>query len=205
MKKEEIENKIKSIQISLDGLKTSDLYVCVKRFKKELKQLKQQLKDLPSLEVGRWYKNWNCNLLYYITEINGAWIVGYGFERGKWITPEETNNKEDCWFDLSEDKLEWAIPATEKEVEEALIKEAKKRYNDNDLVCSVYDKGYSGNIKLDTISVNKDNTEVWVKSSGYNVQLMEQGKWAEIIQTKTVELNGNYTEVQLKDILNSQF
>jgi hypothetical protein len=38
-----------------------------------------------------------------------------------------------------------------------------------------------------------------------DIWFYSKGKWAEIIKPKTVNLNGDYTEVQLKNVLNSQF
>lgn len=160
--------------------------------KQERKQLKQQLKDLPSLEVGRWYK-YNDGVFNY--QGVKCYIQGYGIDvLGIWLDV--------C--NLGESPQDW-IPATDKEVEEALIKEAKKR-------------GFKKGVEFISLRESKEKVffssfwqmdyskDLWVLGSkSFNGIIFKDGKWAEIIQPKTVELNGNYTEVQLKDILNSQF
>ena len=87
--------------------------------KQEKKQLKKQLKELPSLEVGRWYKSkyrdWTY-LLYLVSIDNGLdSCTAYGFVGDEWYSTKDIN------FDADQ------TPATDKEVETALIKEAKKR------------------------------------------------------------------------------
>ena len=158
--------------------------------KQERKQLKQQLKDLPSLEVGKWYK-YDDSLLFlmsYDKEENYfncyGWI-GHGYNY--------------CYG--AEVKLSNEFkPATDKEVEEALHNEGLKMYNVGD------DVGNFNGLKSELIHSNSFNYHPCTNQFFMGgTCVMEKGKWAEIIQTKTVELNGNYTEVQLKDILNSQF
>ena len=101
--------------------------------KQERKQLKQQLKDLPSLEVGKWYVSGTA-LVFITKEVVNSTVVGYGVcGDSEWTDNFYMNFQHEY------------IPANDKEVEE-------------------------------------------------------------IIQHKTVHMQaGNYTEVQLKDILNSQF
>ena len=160
--------------------------------KQERKQLKQQLKDLSSLEVGRWY--WaEClgveNYLILLEDLVGLKAICYITERsGSFIEGGSFSSTQ--------------RPATDKEVEEALIKEAKKR-------------GFEEGIRFN----NAVKDSVWEDSSGVvsaiysndwglftnNQYIFCKGKWAEIIKPKTVNLNGDYTEVQLKDVLNSQF
>ena len=85
--------------------------------KQERKQLKQQLKDLLSLEVGVWYKYYGSLLCFKGNETTSKIIKCYGFCSG-W--------DEAISCGLGSDLNKWT-PATDKEVEEALIKEAKKR------------------------------------------------------------------------------
>ena len=78
--------------------------------------------------------------------------------------------------------------ATDKEVETALIKEAKKRgFKEGDFVESVYNKNYSGNID-GSFWVN-ECYEVWSKSlsNRYSIQLFEKGKWATIIKEEPIQ------------------
>ena len=46
--------------------------------KQERKQLKQQLKDLPSLEVGRWYKTGISFMFLNVDNPQDKQKVGYG-------------------------------------------------------------------------------------------------------------------------------
>lgn len=165
--------------------------------KQERKQLKQQLKDLPCLDVGKWYKypNYENWLLCVVGFKNGMIVNSYGFNcNSGWMVG---------WNQNKVTEMNNAVPATDKEVEEALIKEAKKRGFEN--VGGKINSLHNGNSLEIKIKGNFSNfgevNELWKAGA----LIFNNGKWAEIIQTKTVELNGNYTEVQLKDILNSQF
>jgi hypothetical protein len=192
MKKEEIEQKIETLEGNVRHYE--DVNKLYKQSKKELKQLKQQLKDLPSLEVGKWYKFKHC-LFNYQENANV-----YGFFRDDW--------RDASWSWTENDYR--PTQATDKEVEEALIKEAKRRgfkegVNIKGLSC------YSGVMSGNNVLVNtKDyyfrSGQLFVnRNEESNMVIFDNGKWATIIKPKTVNLNGDYTEVQLKDVLNSQF
>lgn len=196
--------------------KREEILSRLEAIKQEKKQLKKQLNDLPSLEVGKWYKSVGTYLIYCVTEINGDWVVGYGFENGKWVTSKETNNKEECWFDLSEDISRWVVPATDKEVETALIAEAKKRGFKEGVLCnnSIIKNRKFDNFLFDNrvfFYNSKVNSLEWRRNGvgdSYNEwTLFYKGKWAEIIEEpKTVHIpEGDYTETQLKDILNNLY
>ena len=164
----------------------------LEELKTEKKQLKKQLKELPSLEVGKWYTNYHPHL-FYCESIIEDMARGYGFERGEWQQNKSWNIHNGS-----------QIPATDKEVEEALIKEAKKR-------------GFKEGVKIYRLGSRflsdkcrggfylKDNN-IYVVGRYDEPCIFRDGKWAEIIeQPKTVTLNGDYTETQLKDILNNRF
>jgi len=95
--------------------------------KTELEQLKEQLNSIsekikqletPSFQKGKWYieKDYHFNKPYKCLVFFETELTGYGINRdGKWINT------------FRRDDHELFMPATDKEVEEALIKEAKKR------------------------------------------------------------------------------
>ena len=166
--------------------------------KAERKQLKQQLKDLPVLEVGKWYvyrdKYGQDSIAFY----NGNNNETYGFncsgefqDKAYWFS---------SWSGVSEN--DW-IPATDKEVETALIKEAKKRgfkegvdFESDGEVWTLkgnIDFKYRNNI----LNMWSDTSET--KADGYISEgkgfepIFMEGKWAEIIEPKTIHLNGDYT------------
>lgn len=122
------------------------------------------------LEVGKWYRNANKALANFQGGTNG-----YGFTiEGEW------NLFQDNWsFDFPEN---W-IPATDKEVEEALIAEAKKR-------------GYKKGVKLSALKYccnEIDNRLEFYKyfpsvskDIGHRLELngtgiYQDGAWAEIL------------------------
>lgn len=169
-------------------MKKEELEKRLKENKQERKQLKQQLKDLPSLEVGKWYKDCNEWLGFY----DGANFI-YGFSTGgNWYSDSSI-------YTVTERER----PATDKEVEEALIKEAKRRgLIDGVSVLNEYGK------------LDKVGNYTWYEngifhSNGYAhwIELMKDGKWAQIIeQPKEIKLcAGYYTKIQLKDLINNRF
>ena len=167
--------------------------------KQEKKQLKKQLKELPSLEVGKWYKSIGGGfkyLLYLVSIDNGLdSCTAYGFVDDEFYIETDIN------FDMKQ------VPATDKEVETALIKEAKKR-GFKEGVSIITPKGnkvtqkcnkYHFNKHLNIFATNESYTELNFDS------IFIGGKWAEIIEEpKTVTLNGKYNRIQLTDILNNQ-
>jgi hypothetical protein len=167
--------------------------------KQERKQLKQQLKDLSSLEVGRWYKvfrdeketsslvvfNGYNILTYGFTHINRSWTESYG-----------------CSSSFRNPDYRYS-PATDKEVKEALIKEAKKR-GFKEGVKYTNNGGGTNQLKSSDL-IYEYVSGVGMTLGTEDIWFYSKGKWAEIIKPKTVNLNGDYTEVQLKNVLNSQF
>ena len=151
-------------------------------YKKEIEGLRVQLEELP---VKGWYKSpEHINWLVYFD--NG---YRYGFlMNGEW----------DDDFCLTKGLDTGDVPATDKEVEEALIKEAKKRgFKDwNGRV------GNSMKFNFNRISYN---SRYDILSDGFGNYPYKNGEWATIIKDKTVTLNGDYTKVQLTDLINNRF
>ena len=121
------------------------------------------------LEIGEWY-HYGADLLVW----NGG-LSTYGFSLGV----DYLNN---AYFSVDE-----AIPATDKEVEEALIKEAKKRgfkegVKIKGFVCS------DEEVSTITEGFVYSNGELRVNCSGdyYTMRLIfEDGKWADIIEEES--------------------
>jgi len=118
------------------------------------------------LEVGKWYKNPNRKAIMYFETIKNNTCFGYGFDNsGIW-----------------ENKLEYFCnnwePATEKEVEEALVKEAIKR----GLV-----EGAKVNPIKGVYGINTDKEYKLIQNRLYFCGdcFFKDGIWAEIIQVPT--------------------
>ena len=130
------------------------------------------------LEIGKWY-HYGTDLLVW----NGGDST-YGFNQGV----DYLNN---AYFTVDE-----AIPATDKEVEEALIKEAKKR-------------GFKEGVKVTQINkynLGNPGEDKWVVTNGHyeyicgklficNICLFNDGKWAEIIEEESYSHTLTYGDV----------
>ena len=147
-------------------------------WKQEIKDNFPKLIEEPKLKVGRWYKK--GYRLAYITELKKSDFFAYGFgNKNEWY------DNDDLWA-LSHNG--WEL-ATDKEVEEALIKEAKRRgYKDGNYKCLLFPKSteklqdfyYAYNENSNILAVfEKDNHIVNI--------VFDNGKWAEIIE-ETKEL-----------------
>lgn len=114
----------------------------------------------PTLEIGRWYTD-NKN---YLMVWNGGKST-YGFYKGEYRYD---------WSFMYEDNK---TPATDKEVEEALIKEAKKRglWNNPNIKCLCLGE------KNTTQGLNQafciKQNSMWTEYG----EIFKNGKWAEII------------------------
>ncbi len=165
----------------------------LEEIKTEKKQLKKQLKELPSLEVGKWYKTDDkTEFLINILDLGDLrYGKAYGF------------GNSGTWYDESRFGFRNLTPATDKEVETALIKEAKKRG---------FKEGVKYKTNGGTINKLKSNNFIYEYVSGVGMTIGTEdiwffcnGKWAEIIEEpKTITLNGEYNRIQLTDILNNK-
>ena len=136
------------------------------------------------LEVGKWYKLLGHDFLinYCKSHKNGGFI-GFGFNNGRY----ENDNLN--WCDLED--LKDLIPATDEEVKEALIKEAKRiGFKAGVSVISAH-SGHK--FVIDTkcsFEFNKNyfDNELYVTcDNGTYAVLMKEGKWATIVETITKE------------------
>ena len=162
------------------------------------RQIKKNFPELfkDRLEIGKWYKQGSKCVIYITKKMEDEdWYESYGLNIfGDWMT---MNGQ------FIDDGM--LMPATNQEVEKALIKEAKKRYK---VPCKVkYLDGSSNDslvgYNLDFVNGKLCSTLVNGKNSDV---LFQDGKWAEIIEEpkypeKVQELIDEYGIERLKDIL----
>jgi hypothetical protein len=144
-------------------------------WKKNIEKEFPKLFKKDNLEVGKWYTDdLDQGFLVFITKIKGDKYYGFGFNgSGAW---SEGGNG--SWGSISNDidRL-----ATDKEVEQALIKEAKKRgFKEGVTVKSSYDKTHIRTIKSSfELSLNG---LVFYCNEGNRTHLFNNGVWATIIK-----------------------
>ena len=133
-----------------------------------------------ALVVGKWYKSEGC-LFNYQKQSN---VYGF-FTDGSWM------NGDWIWYGAN------AKPATDKEVEEALIKEAKKRgfkegVNFN-VTKDLWDTSIGGREGFNTV-IDKNTYDYSESSNSFKINCIDgcmsiftKGKWATIVETITKE------------------
>ena len=125
------------------------------------------------LEVGKWYKRPHGKALFFIVgdpKITPFEVYGFDME-GNWMNLEKARTFPD-----------FEIEATEQEVFEALKNEAVKRgFKDGVYFNSVISNDV---FKFNEIYFRGDNSIVWSKGCGV---IFDNGKWANVISTKTKE------------------
>jgi hypothetical protein len=147
-------------------------------WKKNIEKEFPKLFKKDDLVIGKWYKHYSSRINYLVCSIDG--MNAYGFMNG--------NYYEDLLFG-SQRLNEGCVSATDKEVEEALIKEAKRR-------------GFKKGVRVDRVNLSDDynpNNElkedtintIELFSDGYlwvsNILIYDDGKWATIVETITKE------------------
>jgi hypothetical protein len=161
-------------QFLLDGHKEA-----CQSWKERIEKEAPELFGKPELVKGEWYKNELDTVFFFNGKTNGVNPCGFGFSGGSDWT-EETDFG---WFN------EGIVPASEQEVTEVLIKEAKKRgYME---AFSIKDLSSFGGI----IEVGCEKTfkfyaseDLWLNNANENVLIFREGKWAEIVEEKKPEL-----------------
>lgn len=148
-------------------------------WKTKIEEAFPELVESHKLKINTWYK-WpnHGQAIMYITKLEGYGTYSfYG------------RNVDDEWVEKTED---WgrtdAIQATDKEVEEMLIKEAKKRFGDNVIQCLRNDNNDKGKL-TENFDYWPSYNSLWNDRSGTNdrptLKVFDSGKWATIIkQTK---------------------
>ena len=146
----------------------------------------------PKLEVGKWYKSPKYGkAIFYITNITNKKVDAYGLNY-----KYEWKNEKEFGDSISED---YEL-ATDKEVETALISEAKKR-------------GFKEWVTISSewieseILVNGDelffdeHLELCLGSKSSYFTIFKDGKWAEIIEDSKPKINGYEMEVKNGDVV----
>lgn len=148
-------------------------------FKAQIDELRKEVK--PKFEVGKWYTYNDSSHIFNITEIKNDKIYGYGHSPiSGWTNVTE-------WYNSKR-----IIPATDKEVEEALIKEAERRGFKEGVKCHSFihnrpltihgtEKKYLGG-ELNKLHYGTDTYCC--------VVVFEHGKWAEIIKDEPIKVGG---------------
>ena len=185
----------------------SEINKRIEALEAELQKLKNEVK--PKFEVGKWYKinNEDGKALFHLSDIrHDETFKGYGFDYiNDWNNSEIAN-----WGNINE--TGWTL-ATHKEVEEALIKEAKNRGFKEGVKVLRSDKLLSAN------ETSSAPNEVYIMNNkySYNAELntlkidgrviFGTGEWAEIVKDEPIMINGfkvekidNHFKIGCKDI-----
>lgn len=150
------------------------------RLEKELSEIKEAIKNQNTLEIGKWYKDQLGGFWYYEgkseSKLNPDKAYGIAYD-GDWMDSDERNFREGKSL----------TPATDKEVEEALIKEAKKRgFKEGVKINNLHEAGYGNKIPLGgnlnfNPTTNSLRTDRCDGRTGILPLIFHKGKWAEII------------------------
>lgn len=140
------------------------------------------------LEVGKWYKQLELGFLYCVTDINECNVYGYGVDAVKWC--DYTVKGGMYWQNVGQCDT---IEATDKEVDEALIKEAKRR--------GFKEGGNIGDFnRFDNEIITSDRTAFYSGTNQFfmgGACILEDGKWAELIKDKKKKMTVEEIEEQL--------
>lgn len=154
----------------------SEINKRIEALEAELQKLKNEVK--PKFEVGKWYK---------LKESTGNAIACYqGIKSGFGISGEMWFNNDNWTFP---DEPENWIPATHQEVEEALIKEAKKRGFKE----GVRFKSNTPNVYGDTNHTMTDYVKFDFTENGLfsgKGWIFKDGVWAEIVKDEPIKIGG---------------
>lgn len=143
-------------------------------------KIKEKYPDVfkSELEIGKWYNSTIADALYFIKEKTKFGFNTYGIVGKEWCIDEIIHHL---------DKLELA---TEQEVSEALINEAKKRgFKDGVIFNSpnaIYNHSKNQEIKCCYFSYSILYNMLSVKQTSKNAEgiIFKNGTWAEIIPNK---------------------
>ena len=141
----------------------------------------------PKLEVGKWYKNTKMDYLFNFTKVNDEILKGYGFSSYGYGV--------DTWTNPNYARMNWRL-ATDKEVETALISEAKKRGFKEGVkfIHNIYSHPLLKNEKPNKITSNQFNYDR--NNLGLDGwEIFKDGKWAETIEDTKPKINGYEMEV----------
>ena len=135
------------------------------------------------LAIGKWYKTKSVTSIFFLTEIQGDYRKnkGYGLlNNNEWFD----NRNSACFMGRAND-LDNFTEANPKEVEQALIEEAKRRYNVGDKLSKVRDDHADDNRFFESHSFGLENNCLYFDStngSNYSYCIFDNGQWATIIK-----------------------
>ena len=174
-------------ELNFEYMKTEEK----EQLQKEIDRLQSKLNELSndqSYEVGKWYIASSGDVKGYLMLLNNI-ESNYGFIANYWFTKSGSYSSNAGIFD----KIE--RPATNEEIQTALIAEAKRRG---------YKKGVTVNRDgLDTffngvIELMGEKFSFFERSNtlelGGNI-IFKNGKWAEIIENPPLKINGHEMKV----------
>ena len=168
MKTKKQENKALR-KLAKEALKASTSEVC-QTWKDKILEAVPSLEVKPDLVVGKWYKinrGGNNALIYYTNSYND-----YGFNYGNnWTNSFSTKNA------VLHNRM--FKPATDKEVEQALIAEAKKRGLKEGVLYLSPNKNFKRVVK-EPIYLSKSKNGLCCENGDF---IFYNGEWAEIRNT----------------------
>ena len=152
------------------------------------KEYKKEIKELESKTVAGWYKD-NSKYLSHITKVDKHNYERYGFDMSG------------VWHEFRGSlALDVLTPATYKEVETALITEAKRRgFKEGARYLTRLNGSFIGEGEIVLDMLGKEFRLKFI-GGGLTGLIFSKGKWAEIIKTTHVP-EGNYTTAQLKEFV----
>ena len=153
---------------------TTHSEVCTE-WRGKIKDAFPKLFEENELEIGKWYK-WSDGSILFIEEFIGSNIFrGYGFNyNNKWTV-----------HNFSFESNETSTPATDKEVEDALKIEAKKRgFKKGVVVDQVPAYGTGSTLEIGNSNIEFSNYS-YINISVGGVGIYHKGKWATFIETIT--------------------
>ncbi len=128
------------------------------------------------LEVGKWYKITQCEIICFVTHIKEDRVYYYGFISKHWLGND--------WANIGNN---WTL-ATDKEVETALIEEAKRRgfkegvtFKNFNGANQTFLSFYGLNESFNGLFSRTPKEEWGNKNCNSNPYIFRDGKWAEII------------------------
>ncbi len=171
------EKQVNAINKSIEALETA----------RDLIEALPEKKEKPKLEAGKWYKH-NEGVICCTGEgaESSKYFNAYGLNgSGEWM------DKSDMWY-----KDYWTKKASNKEVEQALIKEAKRRGFKEGVKIKDARGGDIGIIRCNIRTGSHDQLIVSESRQGHYLVLLSDGKWAEIIKEQPLTLNGHEVTIE---------
>lgn len=173
--------------------------------KSKIKQMFPQVFGT-KLEAGKWYKHSKLPIIFCLTSYEGS-AYGYGFDKEEWFdhSEEDTGLCAANWA-----HIEHLIPATAKEVEEAVIQEAKKQYGEDWQSVKIKEHADKGHFEWISMGLNLGkfypgySGMASERLCGRNGVLFYNGKWAEILPEPKV-ITKTEAENRLQDLTGETF